>query len=120
LRFFERQEIKHALAYLRLMQNTDDDNALLRIINFPTRGIGARSIEQVQEAAKLHGTTLWDASARAGGKVTAFVGLIESLRSATRELPLPEIMEHVLAHSGLVEHYQNEKGAKKTRSRRTA
>ena len=52
LRFFERQEIKHALAYLRLMENTDDDNALLRIINFPTRGIGARSIEQLQEAAK--------------------------------------------------------------------
>ena len=55
LRFFERQEIKHALAYLRLMENTDDDNALLRIINFPTRGIGARSIEQLQEAAKMNG-----------------------------------------------------------------
>ena len=82
LRFFERQEIKHALAYLRLMENTDDDNALLRIINFPTRGIGARSIEQLQEAAKMNNTTLWDAAARAGGKVTAFVGLIESLRNA--------------------------------------
>ncbi|HEX7455343.1 MAG TPA: 3'-5' exonuclease, partial [Gallionella sp.] len=113
LRFFERQEIKHALAYLRLMQNTDDDNALLRIINFPTRGIGARSIEQLQEAAKMHGTTLWDAAARAGGKVSGFVGLIESLRSATRELPLPEIMDHVLVHSGLNAHYQNETGAKK-------
>ncbi len=113
LRFFERQEIKHALAYLRLMQNTEDDNALLRIINFPTRGIGARSIEQLQEAAKLHGTTLWDAAARAGGKVTAFVGLIEALRRATRELPLPEIMAHVLLNSGLVLHYKNETGAKK-------
>ncbi len=113
LRFFERQEIKHALAYLRLMQNTDDDNALLRIINFPTRGIGARSVEQLQEAAKMNNTTLWDAAARAGGKVTAFVGLIESLRSATRELPLPEIMDHVLQHSGLVDHYKNETGAKK-------
>jgi DNA helicase-2/ATP-dependent DNA helicase PcrA len=113
LRFFERQEIKHALAYLRLMQNTDDDNALLRVINFPTRGIGARSIEQVQESAQMHGTTLWDAAARAGGKVSAFVGLIESLRSATAALPLPEIMDHVLVHSGLLEHYQNEKGAKK-------
>ena len=132
LRFFERQEIKHALAYLRLMENTDDDNALLRIINFPTRGIGARSIEQLQEAAKMNSTTLWDAAARAGGKISAFVALIESLRSATRELPLhpqgvgrgvpgasgstlplPEIMEHVLHHSGLIAHYRNETGVKK-------
>ncbi|MDD2915901.1 MAG: 3'-5' exonuclease [Gallionella sp.] len=116
LRFFERQEIKHALAYLRLMENTDDDNALLRIINFPTRGIGTRSIEQLQEAAKMNSTTLFDAAARAGGKVSAFVGLIESLRSATRELPLPEIMDHVLDHSGLIAHYQNETGAKKRES----
>jgi DNA helicase-2/ATP-dependent DNA helicase PcrA len=132
LRFFERQEIKHALAYLRLMENTDDDNALLRIINFPTRGIGARSIEQLQEIAKMNSTTLWDAAARAGGKVSAFVALMESLRSATRELPLhpqgvgrgvpgasgstlplPEILDHVLEHSGLIAHYQNETGAKK-------
>jgi len=113
LRFFERQEIKHALAYLRLMENTDDDNALLRIINFPTRGIGARSIEQLQEAAKMNSTTLWDAAARAGGKVAAFVAMIESMRSATRELPLPEIIDHVLEHSGLNAHYKNETGAKK-------
>ena len=130
LRFFERQEIKHALAYLRLMQNTDDDNALLRIINFPTRGIGARSIEQLQEAAKMNSTTLFDAAARAGGKVSAFVALIESLRSATRELPLhpqgvgrgvpgasgstlplPEIIDHVLEHSGLIAHYESEKAS---------
>jgi DNA helicase-2/ATP-dependent DNA helicase PcrA len=113
LRFFERQEIKHALAYLRLMENTDDDNALLRIINFPTRGIGARSIEQLQDAAKQNNTTLWDAAARTGGKVSAFVALIESMRSATRELPLPEIVDHVLEHCGLTAHYQNETGAKK-------
>jgi len=113
LRFFERQEIKHTMAYLRLMENTDDDNALLRIINFPTRGIGARSIEQLQEAARMNSTTLWDAAARAGGKVTGFVGLIESLRSATKGLPLPEIVEHVLQHSGLVDQYKNETGAKK-------
>ncbi len=113
LRFFERQEIKHALAYLRLMENTDDDNALLRIINFPTRGIGARSIEQLQDAARINNTTLWDAAARAGGKVSGFVGLIEALRQATQDLPLPEIMEHVLVHSGLIAHYQNETGVKK-------
>ena len=111
LRFFERQEIKHALAYLRLMENTDDDNALLRIINFPARGIGARGIEQLQESAKINNTTLWDAAARAGGKVSAFVGLIESLRSATKELPLPEIMEHVLQHSGLIANYEAEKAS---------
>jgi DNA helicase-2/ATP-dependent DNA helicase PcrA len=128
LRFYERQEIKHALAYLRLMENTDDDNALLRIINFPTRGIGTRSIEQLQEAAKQHNTTLFDAAARAGGKVSAFVALIESLRGATSGLPLhpqgvgrgvpgasgstlslPEIMDHVLQHSGLLAHYEGEK-----------
>ncbi|MDO9010464.1 MAG: 3'-5' exonuclease [Gallionella sp.] len=151
LRFFERQEIKHALAYLRLMENTDDDNALLRIINFPTRGIGARSIEQLQDAARINNTTLWDAAARAGGKVSGFVALIEALRQATQDLPLhpqdrkgltseqeaqkhlllnegvgrgvpgtsgstlplPEIMEHVLVHSGLIAHYQNETGVKK-------
>ncbi|MDE2309694.1 MAG: UvrD-helicase domain-containing protein [Betaproteobacteria bacterium] len=112
LRFFERQEIKHALAYLRLMENPDDDNALLRIINFPTRGIGTRSIEQLQEAAKQNNTTLFDAAVRAGGKASAFVALIESLRSTCRELPLPEIMDHVLQHSGLIAHYQNETGAK--------
>lgn len=113
LRFYERQEIKHALAYLRLMENTDDDNALLRIINFPTRGIGARSIEQLQSIAKINSTTLWDAAARAGGKGSAFVALIESLRSATRDLPLPEIIDHVLEHSGLIALYKNETGAKK-------
>ena len=113
LRFFERQEIKHALAYLRLMENTDDDNALLRIINFPTRGIGARGIEQLQEAAKMNNTTLFDAAARAGGKVSAFVGLIETMRSATRDLPLPEAIDHMLQHSGLITHYQSETGVKK-------
>ena len=111
LRFFERQEIKHALAYLRVMENTDDDNALLRVINFPTRGIGARSIEQLQAAAKMNNTSLFDAAARAGGKVTAFVALIEALRNATADLPLPEIMEHVLVHSGLVAHYESEKAS---------
>ncbi|MGC2048354.1 MAG: UvrD-helicase domain-containing protein [Gallionella sp.] len=123
LRFFERQEIKHALAYLRLMQNTDDDNALLRIINFPTRGIGARSIEQLQEAAKQSNSSLWDAAiqrtedrgqrtGKTGKGIEGFVNLIEQLRNETRELPLPEIVDHVLNHCGMVQHYQNETGAK--------
>ncbi len=111
LRFFERQEIKHAMAYMRLMENTDDDNALLRIINFPTRGIGARSIEQLQESARMNSTTLWDAAARAGGKVSAFVSLMESLRNATRDLPLPEIIDHVLQHSGMIAGYEADKAS---------
>ena len=110
-RFFERQEIKHALAYLRLMENPDDDNALLRIINFPTRGIGARSIEQLQEAARAQNVSLWQTVCQASGKVTAFASLIEAMREATRELPLPEIMDHVLQHSGLVAHYEAEKNS---------
>ena len=109
LRFFERQEIKHALAYLRLMENSEDDNALLRIINFPTRGIGARSIEQLQESARHFNTSLFDAAARTGGKVSAFVALIESLRGAVKDLPLPEIIDHVLQHSGLRGHYESER-----------
>ena len=112
LRFFERQEIKHALAYLRLLQNPDDDNALLRVINFPVRGIGARSIEQLQEAASTQSVSLWRVATHAPGKVAVFVALINTMREATRELPLPEIMEHVLQHSSLFAYYQNETGAK--------
>jgi DNA helicase-2/ATP-dependent DNA helicase PcrA len=113
LRFFERQEIKHALAYLRLLENSEDNNALLRIINFPTRGIGARSIEQLQENARMNSTTLFDAASRMGGKQSAFFALINSMRDATHDLPLPEIIDHVLEYSGLIAHYRNESGAKK-------
>ncbi|MFZ1765398.1 MAG: 3'-5' exonuclease, partial [Candidatus Nitrotoga sp.] len=112
LRFFERQEIKHALAYLRLIQNSEDDNALLRIINFPTRGIGTRTIEQLQEAARAQNVSLWQVAKQAGGKVATFVTLIEIMAGATRELPLPEIIDHLLLHSGLLLHYQNETGVK--------
>jgi DNA helicase-2/ATP-dependent DNA helicase PcrA len=116
LRFFERQEIKHALAYLRLIHNPDDDTALLRVINFPTRGIGARTIEQLQESARTHNSTLWAAAARAGGKVAVFVDLIEMMRNDARDLPLPEVVDHMLQHSGLVAHYQNDTGAKQRES----
>ena len=112
LRFFERQEVKHALAYLRLIQNPDDDNALLRIINFPTRGIGARTIEQLQEAARAQNVSLWQVAKQASGKVASFVNLIEMMTAATHELPLPEIIDHILQHSGLLVHYQNETGVK--------
>ncbi len=113
LRFFERQEIKHALAYLRLINNPDDDNALLRVINFPTRGIGARSIEQLQEAARTQNVPLWQVVCQSGGKVATFAQMILAMTEATQKLPLPEIVDHVLEHSTLMSHYQNETGVKK-------
>ena len=66
LRFFERAEVKHALAYLRLVASPDDDNALLRVVNFPPRGIGARSVEQLQDAARAQGASLWQATGMLG------------------------------------------------------
>ena len=115
LRFFERQEIKHALAYLRLVANQEDDGALLRVINFPTRGIGARSLEQLQGMAREGGMSLWAAacantlSGKAAASIAAFVKLIEAMRSATAGLPLPEAIAHVVEHSGLAVYYRNEK-----------
>ena len=113
LRFFERQEIKHALAYLRLLGNPDDDTAFLRVVNFPTRGIGARSLENLQATAHQLNSSLYNAAAsltgKAGQTVGAFIGLIERLRQETARLPLPEIVEHVIEHSGLLQHYRTEK-----------
>ncbi|MCF8151109.1 MAG: UvrD-helicase domain-containing protein, partial [Sulfuritalea sp.] len=112
LRFFERAEIKHALAYLRLIANSDDDTAFARVVNFPTRGIGARSLEVLQDAAKAADSSLHAAIpqvAGAGGvKLAGFARLIDSLRDAA-QLPLPELVDHVLELSGLRSHYQNEK-----------
>jgi DNA helicase II / ATP-dependent DNA helicase PcrA len=115
LRFFERQEVKHALAYLRLVANPEDDGALLRVVNFPTRGIGNRSLEQVQTAAEHAGASLWQTacanppSGRAGASIAAFVRLIEDMRTACNGLPLPEIVEHVVEASGLIAHYKTER-----------
>uniref|UniRef100_Q47IM8 DNA 3'-5' helicase n=1 Tax=Dechloromonas aromatica (strain RCB) TaxID=159087 RepID=Q47IM8_DECAR len=113
LRFFERQEIKHALAYLRLLGNQDDDTAFLRVVNFPTRGIGARSLENLQATAHQINSSLYNAAAsltgKAGQTVGAFVRLIETLRQETANLPLPEIIEHVVEKSGLAQHYRVEK-----------
>lgn len=113
LRFFERQEIKHALAYLRLLGNPDDDTAFLRIVNFPTRGIGARSLETLQAAAHQVNSSLYNAAAsltgKAGQSVGAFIRLIETLRQETENLPLPEIVEHIIEKSGLAQHYRVEK-----------
>ena len=118
LRFFERQEIKHALAYLRLIaqqEGQEDDGAFLRVANFPARGIGARSLEQVQTLARERGISLWAAacantlSGKAASSIAAFVRLIEQMRAATHGLPLPEIIAHMIDASGLRAHYQNEK-----------
>src|SRR5207237_8374989 len=95
LPFFERAEIKHALAYLRLIAFPDDDNAFLRVANFPPRGIGARSIEQLQDAAKQAGSSLFAAAAQS--KAAGFRGLIESLKADTQGLPLHELVEVVVA-----------------------
>lgn len=141
MRFFERQEIKHALAYLRLIANPEDDNALLRVVNFPVRGIGARTLEQLQDEAARQGSSLWAAmlrqcksgvaSASASTKaasatagflgntgtgpdrtkkgITGFVTLIDEMHQACEGLPLPEMVEHVLAASGLMAHYRAER-----------
>lgn len=113
LRFYERQEIKHALAYLRLAVNPDDDNALLRVINFPPRGIGARTVENLQTASQEQGVSLWQAACNTGAKaakVAAFVRLIEALRNQVGQMPLPEIIAGILKDSGLTEYYQTQKG----------
>ena len=108
LRFFERQEVKHALAYLRLIANADDDGAFLRVVNFPARGIGARTVEQLQDAAKIAKVSLY-ATAKQGGKAAAFAALVDQLKSATEGLTLPETVEQVLEISGLRAHYRTEK-----------
>ena len=110
LRFFERAEIKHALAYLRLMENKDDDTSFLRIVNFPPRGIGARSIEVLQDTARTAGRSLHDAvsavGGKAGGNLSAFVARVDVMREQTVGRSLREIIELVLEHSGLIEHYK--------------
>jgi DNA helicase-2/ATP-dependent DNA helicase PcrA len=115
MRYFERAEVKHALAYLRLIAAPTDDGAFLRVVNFPPRGIGARTLEQLQDAARGQATSLWQAvasgtmSGKAGSSLGAFVKLIDTLRGETRSLPLQEAVEHVIERSGLLAHYKNEK-----------
>jgi len=113
LRFFERAEIKHALAYLRLLENPHDDTSFLRVVNFPPRGIGARSIEQLQDAARAVGCSLHDAvsatTGKAGANLAAFVAMIDVLREQTEGLTLREIIDLVLDKTGLVQHYRTEK-----------
>ncbi|MFM1977539.1 MAG: helicase [Pseudomonadota bacterium] len=115
LRFFERAEIKHAMAYLRLVSNPEDDVALLRVINFPTRGIGARSLEQLQESARAQDCSLWQAAVnkvgngRPGKGIEGFVALIKQMQEDAKGLTLPEMTEIASTMSGLKNFYQGEK-----------
>ncbi|MDE2174969.1 MAG: UvrD-helicase domain-containing protein [Betaproteobacteria bacterium] len=113
LRFFERAEVKHALAYLRLLDNPQDDTAFLRVVNFPARGIGARTLEQLQDAARLRATPLSEAVDALGGRgaasLQAFLDLVAQMRFQTAAMSLPELVRHVLEASGLNAHYREER-----------
>ena len=120
LRFFERQEIKDALAYLRMSSNRHDDAAFERIINVPTRGIGARTVATMREAAREHSISLWQAlyyiiehqllPNRALSSLQAFANMIDELAISLDGLELNEKVEQTVQHSGLIEHYKKEKG----------
>jgi DNA helicase-2/ATP-dependent DNA helicase PcrA len=119
LRFFERAEIKDALAYLRLTANRDDDASFERVVNLPARGIGARSLEIVREYAKANACSMWRAAGaslteslgpKAGVAMHGFMRLIETLAEQIRSLELHEQADHVIQASGLLEHHKKEKG----------
>lgn len=122
LRYFDRQEIKDALAYLRLLANRADDPAFERIINTPTRGIGDRTIVAIREHAKETGMTMWEAllalieqkqfATRAEGALIGFVNLMNQLDEKTEALELHKKVEYILYGSGLIDHYRKEKGEK--------
>ncbi len=115
LRFFERQEVKHALAYLRLAANADDDTAFTRVVNFPPRGIGARSIEQLQEASErgmgslMHVARSGVVGGRSGTAIAQFVAIIDGLAKSAESLTLPELIEEVVERSRLKDHYAAER-----------
>ena len=113
LRFFERAEVKHALAYLRLLENPHDDTSYLRVVNFPARGIGARTIEQLQDAARATGRSLFQSAGaltgRSGTAVQGFNALVETLSEQTRGATLRQIIERMLQASGLLDFYRTDK-----------
>ena len=121
-RFYERMEIRNALAYLRLLQNRDDDAAVERVINTPSRGIGSKTLDTLRECARERGLSLWRAAAaviddkllpaRALSALAGFVALVNELDSGTDELELGELVEHVIQHSGLAGFHEKEKGEK--------
>jgi DNA helicase-2/ATP-dependent DNA helicase PcrA len=119
LRYFERTEIKDALAYLRLVSMRNDDTSFERVVNLPTRGIGAKSLDTIREAARGAGSSLWQAAAaciangslgaKGGASMHGFMQLIEGLAAATQGLELHEIVDKVINGSGLLEHHKKEK-----------
>ncbi len=119
LRFFERAEIKDALAYLRLISNRDDDSSFERIVNRPSRGIGARSVEEVRSYARANSCSMWRAAGRVASdslrgrmasSVLAFLNLIEKMARETSGIDLAEQADHVIHTSGLIEFFRKEKG----------
>jgi DNA helicase-2/ATP-dependent DNA helicase PcrA len=118
LRFFERAEIKDALAYLRLTSSRSDDTSFERVVNLPTRGIGAKTVDGLRDAARAGGSSLWDAAVtampalpqRAAQSLGAFLALIERLSREISGLELHEQVDHVIQMSGLIEHFKKEKG----------
>ena len=122
MRFFERAEIRNALAYLRLMDNRKDDASFERVVNTPTRGIGERSVDKIRDYAREKDITLWQAAkeiisgkilpTRAANSLHGFLQLIEEMRQQTQDLPLHEQVDHVVHNIGLIEYYEKEKGEK--------
>ena len=121
LRFFERAEIKDALAYLRLVSNRDDDSAFERVVNKPTRGVGARTVELMRSYARANSCPMWRAAgaiasdelaSRAANAVLAFLNLVERLARDTGELSLEDKVDHVIHASGLIDFFKKEKGEK--------
>lgn len=119
LRFFERQEIKDALAYLRLVSNRDDDSSFERIVNRPTRGIGARTIEAMRSYARANACPMWRAAGavasdelagRAATAVHAFMTLVERMARETKGMNLPDTVDHIIHLSGLIDFFRKEKG----------
>ncbi|MDH3981159.1 MAG: DNA helicase II [Gammaproteobacteria bacterium] len=122
LRFFERAEIKDALAYLRLTSNRNDDASFERVVNHPPRGIGGRTMDAVRQQSKADSTSLWQAAitianekllpARACNAVIAFLKLVDAMAEGIGKLPLGEQVEQVMHPSGLVDHFAKDKGEK--------
>ena len=120
LRFYERAEIKDAVAYLRLVASRDDDTGFERAVNVPPRGVGARSIALLREHARLRGCSLWEAASgladdgsltgRPATGVRTFLGIVEHLAEGEEGRPLDELVAMAVETSGLVEHYRREKG----------
>ncbi len=122
LRFFERAEIKDALAYLRLMAHRDDDPSFERVVNTPPRAIGERTVDLLRETARVQGGSLWQGalqllsggglSGRAASAVRGFLNLIEALDRDSHGRPLPERVDHVIHQSGLLAMYEQAKADK--------